>query len=191
VVPPELAASPAFQRDRERFVADLVRTGRMSPARADSVATFVVREAYIRGVSPALVFGVMIAENAQFVSDTASNVGAVGLMQIYGKVWLKELGERFGTNLADDETNVRYGVFILSEYFKPRRGESTASAWNRGLLRYNGCVRGRNTPNCKTYPNKVRRHVEREAVALCAGKTYYDCIARPMIEGLTGKGVLD
>lgn len=180
--------TPDFQADQRKFAEDLVRTGRVTPARADSLAFYIVREAYLRNVPPAVIFGVMMTENALFVSDAKSNVGAVGLMQVYPKIWLKELGDRFGTDLRSDSTNVRYGVFILSKYFNPKRGESDSAAWSRGLLRYNGCVRGTNTPHCKTYPKKVQRYVETGAKSLCEGKSFRDCIIRPMISGLVGEG---
>jgi hypothetical protein len=56
----------------------------------------------------------------------------------------------------------------------------------KGLLRYNGCVRGTNTPRCHTYPTKVARYVERDAEALCGDKNFYDCIAQPFMKGLFG-----
>ena len=48
------------------------------------------------------------------------------------------------------------------------------------LINYNGCVRGRNTPDCKAYPDKVQRHVERSARSTCAGKGFRDCVALPL-----------
>src|SRR2546423_6323698 len=75
-----IEASPEFADQKRRFAADLVATGRMSPSRADTVARFAVREAFVRGVPPAVIFGVMLTENAQFISRAKSNVGAVGLM---------------------------------------------------------------------------------------------------------------
>jgi soluble lytic murein transglycosylase-like protein len=75
----------------------------------------------VRGISPAIIFGVMLTENAKFVSKATSNVGAVGLMQVYPKVWLnKEMTKLFGKDIATDSTNVKYGVFILSQYFRPK-----------------------------------------------------------------------
>ena len=68
----------------------------MSQARADSIAYYAVRESYVNGIPPAVVFGVMLTENAMFVSGAMSNVGAVGLMQVYPKIWLKELSAKFG-----------------------------------------------------------------------------------------------
>lgn len=187
----ELVASPQFAADRAAFASDLVRTGRMTQERADSIAYYAVREAYDRGIPPAVIFGVMLTENALFVSKALSNVGAVGLMQVYPKIWLKALGDKFGTDLASDSTNVKYGVYILSEYIKPRSGTQTVTATDvqKGLLRYNGCVKGTNTPNCKTYPSKVKNYVERQAESLCGDKTFYQCIAKPFMDGLMGKSV--
>jgi len=175
-------ASPRFETDRRAFVADLMRTGRMSAARAESLATFAVREAYRKRVPPALVFGVMMTENADFRSAARSNVGAVGLMQIHGEAWVPALGKRFGTDLRDDETNVRYGVHILSHYLRTSSEDvaTTDGAIRKGLLRYNGCVRGTNTRGCQRYPDQVMRAVERYAVAQCAGVGVAGCVERPL-----------
>src|SRR3954471_11032071 len=82
-----LTASPKYQAEKRNFYEDLMRTGRLDSARADSIAQYAVREAYTRGISPAIVFGVMLTENARFISKAMSNVGAVGLMQVYPKIW--------------------------------------------------------------------------------------------------------
>jgi transglycosylase-like protein with SLT domain len=185
-----MTTSPQFQADRRAFAADLMRTGRMKQARADSIASYAVREGYIRGIPPALIFGLMLTENATFVSRATSNVGAIGLMQIYPKYWVKPLGKRFGTDLARDETNIRYGVYIMQHYLKPKEGQAMSPEQiRRGLLRYNGCVRGTNTPRCHTYPNKIARYVERDAKALCGGKGFYECITRPFVSGLLGRDI--
>src|SRR6185436_3656112 len=63
-----IEASPEFAEQKRRFAADLLRTGRMTPERADSVARFAVREAFLRGVPPLLIFGSLLTENAQFIS---------------------------------------------------------------------------------------------------------------------------
>jgi soluble lytic murein transglycosylase-like protein len=116
-------------------------------------------------------------------------VGAVGLMQVYPKVWLKkEFSDSLGADLASDSTNVRYGVFILSRYFNPRTksGETRPRDYRTALLRYNGCVKGTNTPHCKNYPDKVKQYVEASAKSICDGRSFYDCIAKPIIDGLFG-----
>ena len=181
-----IVAMPEFEADRKAFAADLVATGYMDPARADTVSYFAVREAYLRGIPPAVVFGVMLTENSRFVSKALSNVGAVGLMQVYPKVWLKVLQEKFGADLATDSTNLKYGVYILSTYIKTDRGSAQAAAVNRGLLRYNGCVRGTNTPHCHNYPSKVAKSVKNQGGSICGNKNFYDCIAKPFVEGFTG-----
>jgi soluble lytic murein transglycosylase-like protein len=175
-------SSAQFQEDREAFVADLVATGRVAPVRAELLATYAVREAYRKRVPPALVFGVLLIENASFNPRARSNVGAVGLMQIHQKVWVPTLGKIFGRNLLDDETNVRYGVHILSAnvYRSATRVQTAGGAVEKGLLRYNGCVRGTNTRNCKRYPDKVRAAVERYALAQCGAGGYARCVEEPM-----------
>src|SRR5258708_6136344 len=158
-----LMATPKFQGEKQNFFEDLMRLKQIDSARADSIARFAVREAYVRGISPAIIFGVMLTENAKFVSNAKSNVGAVGLMQVYPKVWLnKEMTALFGKDLASDSTNVKYGVFILSRYFNPRTKAGIATSQNRttSLLPSNGCVTGTNTPRCHTYPSKVKNFVE-------------------------------
>jgi hypothetical protein len=190
-----IEASPEFAEQKRRFAEDLVRTGRMKPERADSVARYAVREAFLRGIPPAVVFGIMLTENTQFISRAQSNVGAVGLMQVYPRVWLKALSKKFGaTNLAADSTNLRYGIYILQTYLKPgakgtqQHVVTTApGSVMKGLLHYNGCVRGTNTPRCHTYPNKVQQYVERDAESLCGNQSFYQCIAKPFMAGLLGR----
>ncbi len=183
-------ASEKFRDEKQNFYEDLMRTKQVDSARADSIATYAVREGYIRGISPAIIFGVMLTENARFISGALSNVGAVGLMQVYPKVWLKkQFTDSLGKDLASDSTNVRFGVFILSEYFNPRTGSGARRSrdFRTALLRYNGCVRGSNTPHCKNYPDKVKQYVEASATSICNGRGFYECIAKPFVEGLFGE----
>ena len=172
---------PQFQRDVDAFATDLVRTGHLKPERADSIARVAVREAYHRRVPPALVFGVMLTENDRFKPSARSKVGALGLMQIMPRLWTPNLGPILGHNLRDDETNLRYGVYIL-KHFATRTADSldASDVIRTALLSYNGCVRGRNTPDCKAYPDKVRRHVERDARTICDGQDFNDCVALPL-----------
>jgi hypothetical protein len=185
----QLMASPKFQEEKQNFFEDVMRLKQVDSARADSIAQYAVREAYVRGISPAIIFGVMLTENARFISSATSNVGAVGLMQVYPKIWLtREMSQLLGKDLASDSTNVKYGVFILSRYFNPRTraGVVKPATWSQALLRYNGCVKGTNTPRCATYPGKVKRFVENQATSICDGRGFYECIAKPFIEGLFG-----
>lgn len=179
--------SPQFEVDRRAFMEDLIRTVDITPSRADSLATFAVREAYRRRVPPALVFGVMMVENRNLKSSARSNAGAVGLMQIDPTAWVRSLGKRFGTNLRNDETNLRYGVFILSHLLydsdddnAPTDSAAVHGSLRRGLLRYNGCVRGTNTKNCFRYPEIVRTRIDTLALSQCGWRGYERCVAEPL-----------
>jgi len=183
--------SPQYEIDRRAFMEDLIRTTGIMPSRADSVATFAVREAYRRRIPPALVFGVLMVENRELKSSATSNAGAVGLMQIDASTWVSSLGKRFGTNLRNDETNLRYGVFILSHLLYNRDDDSIAvdtanvhGSLRRSLLRYNGCVRGTNTKNCFRYPEIVRTRIDTFAIAQCGWRGYERCVAEPLKHAL-------
>jgi Transglycosylase SLT domain len=174
--------SPQFFHDRDSFAMDLVRTGRVGPDRARSLADVAVREAYTRKIPPALVLGVMMTENDEFKSTARSNVGAVGLMQIMPRIWTSTLGRKFGTNLRADSTNLKYGIWILG-WLAEQTSKIVVDAddaWRHALLRYNGCVSGSNTPNCHRYPDVVRRHVVQSAKTICGGQTFKECVAEPM-----------
>ena len=174
--------SPQFFHDRDSFAMDLVRTGRVGPDRARSLADVAVREAYTRKIPPALVLGVMMTENDEFKSSARSNVGAVGLMQIMPRIWTSTLGRKFGTNLRADSTNLKYGIWILGWLAEnaSKIVVDADDAWRHALLRYNGCVSGSNTPNCHSYPDVVRRHVVQSAKTICAGQSFNECVAEPM-----------
>jgi hypothetical protein len=180
---------PQFQRDVDAFATDLRGTGNIGTDRADSIARVAVREAYHRRIPPALILGVMLTENDEFKPSARSKVGAMGLMQIMPRLWTPNLGPILGKNLKDDETNLRYGVYIL-KHFAKRTSDTldAAGATRLALLNYNGCVRGRNTPDCRAYPDKVQRHVERSARSICAGTTFRECVALPLWAALRGGG---
>ena len=178
---------PQFKRDVDAFANDLRRTGKLGTERADSIARVAVREAYHRRIPPALVLGVMLTENDAFKPTARSKVGAMGLMQIMPRMWTPNLGPILGRNLKDDETNLRYGVYILKHFAKRTSDTLDATGATRlALLNYNGCVRGRNTPDCRAYPDKVQRHVERSGLSICAGKAFRDCVALPLWAALRG-----
>ncbi|HEX2781217.1 MAG TPA: transglycosylase SLT domain-containing protein [Gemmatimonadaceae bacterium] len=186
----DAVGSPQFESDRRAFAEDLMRTGHVDSVRADSLADAAVREAYVRRVPPALVLGVMLTENDILKSNARSKVGALGLMQVHPRPW-RSLRTRFGSNLRDDRTNLRYGVYILGYFVKkPKEGVEANDLWRVGLLRYNGCVRGTNTSDCHKYPDKVREEVEQSAQSSCRGEGFGRCVAQPlMLSALRDDGV--
>ncbi|MEP6492920.1 MAG: transglycosylase SLT domain-containing protein [bacterium] len=174
--------TPQFLLDRELFAMDLLRTGHVNQFRARALADVAVREAYTRKIPPALVLGVMLTENDELKSSAESRVGAVGLMQVYPKHWSDALGRKFGTNIRTDSTNLKYGIFILGWVAGKAANlvDNQDNAWRKALLRYNGCVEGRNSQDCFSYPDAVRHQVELAAKSTCPGADFDTCVVQPM-----------
>ncbi len=128
-------------------------------AHAKEIATAVVAQGTRTKINPALLVGILLTEDIKLRPTAQSFVGARGLMQVMpfhqGK-W-KECGSG---SLYEIATNVCYGVSILADLIK--RSPSV----ERALLRYNGCVRGTNTPNCKSYSGKVLAFAEQAATRM-------------------------
>ena len=111
------------------------------------VARAVVRQAHEEQVAASLVAAVLVTENTTLKPWAESQVGAVGLMQVM-PMHAGQLGCQ-SADLVDVDSNICHGTRILARNLR-RTGSSTTA-----LLRYNGCVRGTNTPDCHRYPGKV------------------------------------
>jgi soluble lytic murein transglycosylase-like protein len=139
-------------------VESIIRRSDVDPSLLRRIARSVVRESHATSLEPTLVAAVMKIENPWLKPDTASFVGATGLMQVmplHAGNWGCE-----SDDLTDIDVNVCHGTRILAHYLNSSRGNV-----DRALLRYNGCVRGTNTPDCHRYPQKVRRVLARVAYA--------------------------
>jgi hypothetical protein len=144
----------------ERVKTVLLRHTR-DTARAKEIATAMVLEGGKKNISPSLLIGVLLTEAADLNPRSRSFVGARGLMQImpfHAGEWKKDCGD--GSDLYDIGTNICHGVAILASYMKKSPNVE------RALLRYNGCVRGTNTPHCHTYSGKVLRFAEKAAAQM-------------------------
>jgi soluble lytic murein transglycosylase-like protein len=77
-------------------------------------------------------------------------------------------------DLFEIESNICHGVRILASEL------NDAGDLSRALLRYNGCVRGTNTPDCRQYARWVyhRAHVSAEAVSSIPGVTPFAALDR-------------
>lgn len=142
---PDLTA-PVTQR-----IAFVLRKFAKDERVADRAATALVREASRKNIDPVLLVGLMITENSRIDPLAKSNVGATGLMQVmpfHAGEW--NCGS---DNLVNVESNICHGVAILADYVR-----RSPKDLHKALLRYNGCVRGTNTPNCHTYSSKVYKH---------------------------------
>jgi len=120
---------------------------------ADRIAAALVYEAARLRMSPSLLAAVLLIENAPFDTTAVSNQGAVGLMQVM-PVHVGSYGCS-SDDLNSVEANICHGARLLNTYV--RRANSVPL----GLKRYNGCVRGRNTPRCYRYPTRVLRTASR------------------------------
>jgi hypothetical protein len=118
------------------------------PSLVRRVAVSLVREARRTQTEPRLLLAVLLVENPWIDPSKSSHVGAQGLMQVMpfhrGK-W-KPCQPR----LDDVDANICHGARIFAAYLREEKGNV-----DRALLRYNGCVRGTNTPDCHQYANHV------------------------------------
>lgn len=126
---------------------------------AQRIASAIVVEGGKKNINPALLVGVVLTEDAQLDPNAKSFVGARGLMQVMPF----HAGKWPGCSSADlfaIDSNICHGVSILADLIK--RSPTVSSA----LQRYNGCVRGTNTPNCHTYSGKVLKFAEQAATSM-------------------------
>lgn len=123
-----------------------------NPDVAVHAAAALVHEAERLHLSPSLLGAVLLIENTPLDPEAVSSQGALGLMQVM-PVHLGSYG--CSPDLVNIETNICHGASILKHMV--RRAKSVPLA----LKRYNGCVRGRNTPRCYRYPKRVLRTASR------------------------------
>jgi soluble lytic murein transglycosylase-like protein len=154
-----LLPASEIRRPLERFLGryntDRVLVRRISRA--------VVRESRRQQVPPSLIAAVLITENTTLRPEATSSVGARGLMQVMPMHAGAQLCQ--SSDLVDVDSNICHGTLILARDLR-RTTSSTAA-----LLRYNGCVRGTNTPDCGRYPSRVLAKAAIVRRELLAGTT--------------------
>ena len=134
--------------DQVEPLARVIREYRNDDRLARRIATALVREGRRAGVQPDILMAVMLVEDPWIDPGVRSPVGAQGLMQImpgHRGQW-----KACPVSLEDIESNICYGAQIFKSYLQEEHGQVESA-----LLRYNGCVRGTNTPNCREYPMAV------------------------------------
>jgi hypothetical protein len=115
---------------------------------ARRVATALSAQSRRADIDVRLLLAVMLVENPDIKTNARSPVGAQGLMQVmpfHRGAW-----QPCPARLDDIESNICHGARIFAHYLERESGNV-----ERALLRYNGCVRGTNTPDCHTYPAQV------------------------------------
>jgi hypothetical protein len=133
--------------DKTTRVSEILRHYTRDPDKADRIASAIVAEGLRHRISPSLLVGVLLTENPWLDTRARSKVGARGLMQV-----MPFHSGKWGCpsrDLFNIESNICHGVRILAETLRK------SHSLNGALLSYNGCVRGRNTPDCNTYSRHV------------------------------------
>jgi len=117
------------------------------------ISRAVLREAARQQVPPSLITAVLLTENTSLRPEATSSVGALGLMQVMPF----HAGARLcnSDDLVDVDSNICHGTLILARNLRATQTSTAA------LLRYNGCVRGTNTPDCGRYPSIVLARASR------------------------------
>lgn len=126
----------------------VLRSYRDDPELTRRIAVALVREAHRANLEPRVLLSVLLVENPMLETRARSFVGAVGLMQVmplHRGNW-----RACPADLESVDSNICYGAQIFASYLRQTGGDV-----DRALLRYNGCVRGTNTPNCHSYPSWV------------------------------------
>lgn len=137
-----------------------------NPAMAERAAWAVTREAGRIRVSPSLLAAVLLIENRQLDSMAVSSQGAIGLMQV-----MPMHAGSYGCasdDLTEVDSNICHGASVLHLYLVRSRSVAVA------LRRYNGCVRGANTPRCSRYPVRVLQTAARLRRDILASATEAD-----------------
>jgi hypothetical protein len=160
---PVTVVDASASTENARRIGEFLSRYTKDRALAFRIADAVVSQGKKHQIDPVLLVGVLMTEDITFNPRARSNVGARGLMQVmpfHAGSW--GCGS---SDLLDVETNICHGVKILKQAMKD------APNMRKALLRYNGCVRGRNTRDCHLYDDKVLRHANRAAAEIRLVKT--------------------
>lgn len=165
--------SSAVADDLRSLAREMGWDEHLDEPRIGRLASLIVHESENQGLPPALVLAVIALESS-FVPTARSSAGATGLMQVM-PFWPGELKFRFGRDLTDEATNLRYGTWILRTALQEAGGDVS-----RALLRYNGCTPAAGRPSCFRYPAEVRSRVERFARSTCQARPWQQCVEAPV-----------
>ncbi len=155
---PATVVDASVSTENARRIGEFLNRYTKDRALAFRIADAVVGQAEKEKIDPVLLVGVLLTEDITLNPRARSNVGARGLMQVmpfHAGSW--GCGS---SDLLDVETNICHGVRVLKQAMKD------APNMRKALLRYNGCVRGRNTRDCHLYDDKVLRHASRAAAQM-------------------------
>jgi len=143
-------------KGEEARVTEMLSARTSDASRVERITAALMREAKRANLQAPLLVGVLLTENPDLEPRATSAAGARGLMQV-----MPFHAGHWGcpsSDLFDIDSNICYGVRILADNLRHSRDLRSA------LLRYNGCVRGTNTPDCYLYAARVYRLTRRNDV---------------------------
>ena len=152
----DLIVGEQGSKEEQSRIAAMLRKRTSDAQLADRIARDLVNEGKKANVGATLLAGILMVENPELEPRATSSVGARGLMQVmpfHAGKWGCSSDDLF-----DIEANICHGVRVLADNLRHSRNLPTA------LLKYNGCVRGTNTPDCHRYARIVYRYAQRSAV---------------------------
>ena len=143
-------------KGEEARVTEMLSARTSDASRVERITAALMREAKRANLQAPLLVGVLLTENPDLEPRATSAAGARGLMQV-----MPFHAGHWGcpsSDLFDIDSNICHGVRILADNLRHSRDLRSA------LLRYNGCVRGTNTPDCYLYAARVYRLTRRNDV---------------------------
>ena len=143
-------------KGEEARVTEMLSARTSDASRVQRITAALMREAKRANLQAPLLVGVLLTENPDLEPRATSAAGARGLMQV-----MPFHAGHWGcpsSDLFDIDSNICHGVRILADNLRHSRDLRSA------LLRYNGCVRGTNTPDCYLYAARVYRLTRRNDV---------------------------
>ena len=143
-------------KGEEARVTEMLSARTSDASRVERITAALMREAKRANLQAPLLVGVLLTENPDLEPRATSAAGARGLMRV-----MPFHAGHWGcpsSDLFDIDSNICHGVRILADNLRHSRDLRSA------LLRYNGCVRGTNTPDCYLYAARVYRLTRRNDV---------------------------
>src|SRR6476659_1282428 len=143
-------------KGEEARVTEMLSARTSDASRVERITAALMREAKRANLQAPLLVGVVLTENPDLEPRATSAAGARGLMQV-----MPFHAGHWGcpsSDLFDIDSNICHGVRILADNLRHSRDLRSA------LLRYNGCVRGTNTPDFYLYAARVYRLTRRSDV---------------------------
>lgn len=149
-----ISVSKEVQKDKEEVYYSFIhkKNPKVFPALA-TIITEGVKEASKKYEIPEVVLLALIDVESDYNYQAVSKVGAIGLTQVYPKVWLNPDNEKENLialgiiekkeDLYDPKKNIMAGAFILHRYYTQEKKKGVNNPLEKALTRYFGGTQNR------------------------------------------------